>query len=624
MARAAADADVVLSLDPETDAALQLSPELARGALVLDSSHATARGAAWVVLRHWRDVVDAVAAVGTTDRAAIIEDDQDIRREAVPQTLPPAALRGGLARYVELTGMQSAQQLAHDQAAVVLDRLLVVAQQLERPGLLDAVRTQVDLWQGRCSRDDGELGELVARAAAGADQASATYDVSLALHRLVTAFAVALHRVRHAESLRSPLVDRPEDVLAPIWRSTTYAGLRDDTATRPALARRKRPSPPAIGPSVPRVLVLPGAYGSFHGDLVAALDGRAQVRVSHLLKHGSLRRRQLNGADLLLLQALRRGEVDVLRERWTSRPAGVDVTGQLVALRALAVQMQHCDVGVGEWFDAVTMSASHLVHRHTRLVVRSHGLDILDPWVHLVDWRGVDQVLATTPALASLLRDLTGRFGAPEPELVLPYRPDLVAAPHQKVPAARFTLGMVGWGRQVKDPHFALDLLERDDRRRLVLIGPGFPETGPAATRGYADSLRARLADPALAPRVDIVGRTEDVPAHLAQVGVILSASRREGWHLGLIEGAASGAVPVVRNWPLLASRDGARSTHPPEWVVQDLDEADARIAELADPAAWARASARARATTLRRYDALPIAAAYRRLILSPPERVGP
>lgn len=621
LARALTVADVVLSLDSDTDGALRVCPDLAGGALSLDSTHATPEGTAWVQLRCWREAVDALSlADRTTGGGSVPADGADTGPKTFPAALPPTELRGALRRYVELTGMQSAQRLRHDQATVVLAGLQVVAQRLDRPDLLDAARAHVDLWQGECRRDDDELGELVARCVAGADQASSQHDLPVAVHRLQTALAVALHRVRHCESLRSPLVDRPDEVLAPIWASTTYQGLRDDAIRRPALARRNRVSPPAIGPWIPRVTVLPGAYGAFHSDLVAALERRARVRVPPLLKHPSMRRRQLSGVDLLLLQALRRGEVDVLRERWDSRPDGVDVTGQLVALRTLAVQLQRCDVVFGEWFDASTMWASHLVPRHARMVVRAHGLDVLDPWVHLVDWRGVDRVLATTPALASLLRDLTGRFGAPEPALVLPYRPDLAAAPHPKGADARFTLGMVGWGRQVKDPHFALDLMERDERRRLVLIGPGFAQSGPGALRPYADSLRQRLADPALASRIDIVGRTDDVPAHLAKVGVILSSSRREGWHLGLIEGAASGAVPVVRDWPLLASRDGARTTHPAEWVVQDLDEADARVADLADPVVWERASVRARAQTLQRYDAAPIAQTYRRLILTPGE----
>lgn len=615
LARAVRGSDLVLSVDEETDRALRISPDLARGVPVLDSSHAGPSGPVWVELRRWCDVVESLAPTGDWAEQMLgvlecVEEPGSVR--------PPAALLRPLTRGIELAGVQGAQRPQRGEATVLLAALRVMLRRAGRPDLLDAATAYVDLWEGRCRLDEAALADLVRSTTSGADQAWATADRALALHRLQTAFGVALHRARHCEALQSPLVDRPGELLGPIWASTTYAAVRDGTAKRPALARGRQRSSALIGPDLPQVTVLPGAYGAFHHDLVAVLDGPARVRVAKLSTHRMLQRRVLRGVDLQLLDALRRGEVDVLHERWDTAPAGLDPAESLAALRSLALHLRRCDVVIGEWFDASTMWASHLVPRDTRMVVRAHGLDILDPWVHLVDWRGIDTVLSTTPALGELLHDLTRAAGAPAPVQVLPYRPDLADPAPQRDPDVRFTLGMVGWGRQVKDPHFALDLLERDDRRRLVLIGPGFPHDLPGSIRPYADALQERLSDPALADRVEIVGRTHDVPAHLARVGVILSVSRREGWHLGLIEGAASGAVPVVRNWPLLASRDAARSTHPAEWVVEDLDEADRRIAELADPEVWAQESKKARESVLQRYAPAPIARAYRTLILRP------
>ncbi len=617
LALAVRGSDLVLSADGETDRALQISPDLARGVPVLDSSHADPTGPVWVELRRWCAAVESLAA--TQDWAEQMLSVLECLEEP-GSVRPPAALLGLLTREIELAGVRGAQRPPRSEATVLLAALRVLLRRAGRPDLLDAATAYVDLWEGRCLLGEAELAALVRGATSGADQAWAAADRALALHRLQTAFGVALHRARHCEALQSPLVDRPEELLAPIWASTTYAALRDTTAQRPALARGRRPDTASVGPMVPQVTVLPGAYGAFHHDLVAALEGPAQVRVAKLAAHPLLQRRVLTGADLQLLDALRRGEVDVLRERWSTAPAGLDPTEALAALRSLALHLRRRDVVIGEWFDASTMWASHLVPRDTRMVVRAHGLDILDPWVHLVDWRGIDTVLATTPALGELLHDLTRAAGAPAPVQVLPYRPDLGEPAPQRDPELRFTLGMVGWGRQVKDPHFALDLLERDERRRLVLIGAGFSGDLPGAIQPYADSLHQRLSDPALAARVEIVGRTRDVPAHLAKVGIILSVSRREGWHLGLSEGAASGAVPVVRNWPLLASRDAARSTHPAEWVVEDLEEADRRISELADPETWAQESRRARESVLQRYAPGPVARTYRRLILTPPD----
>jgi hypothetical protein len=86
------------------------------------------------------------------------------------------------------------------------------------------------------------------------------------------------------------------------------------------------------------------------------------------------------------------------------------------------------------------------------------------------------------------------------------------------------------------------------------------------------------MARPDVADAITLVGQTDDVPGALADVGVIVSSSTRESFHLGLAEGVASGALPVVRNWPMLAPYGGAHGLWPDEWVVESIDEAVARI----------------------------------------------
>jgi glycosyltransferase involved in cell wall biosynthesis len=115
---------------------------------------------------------------------------------------------------------------------------------------------------------------------------------------------------------------------------------------------------------------------------------------------------------------------------------------------------------------------------------------------------------------------------------------------------------------------------------------------------------------------VRVVGRTEDVAGALQDVGVILSASRRESWHLGLVEGVASGAVPVVRNWPALAPVGGAAALFPEEWVVPDLDAAEARVREVTGPGAWEAHRSRAREQVRSLFDPAHTARRYREVIL--------
>jgi glycosyltransferase involved in cell wall biosynthesis len=77
----------------------------------------------------------------------------------------------------------------------------------------------------------------------------------------------------------------------------------------------------------------------------------------------------------------------------------------------------------------------------------------------------------------------------------------------------------------------------------------------------------------------------------------VLSASSRESFHVALVEGAASGAVPVVRDWPLVARYGGPRAIFPRSWVVPDAAAAAARVlATSGDPATRAEHGAQARA----------------------------
>ena len=66
----------------------------------------------------------------------------------------------------------------------------------------------------------------------------------------------------------------------------------------------------------------------------------------------------------------------------------------------------------------------------------------------------------------------------------------------------------------------------------------------------------------------------KDLPAHLRDVGYILSTSLRESCPVGVLEGVASGAVPVVREWPVFARLDAAHQLFPERFVFNTAAEA--------------------------------------------------
>ena len=84
------------------------------------------------------------------------------------------------------------------------------------------------------------------------------------------------------------------------------------------------------------------------------------------------------------------------------------------------------------------------------------------------------------------------------------------------------------------------------------------------------------------------------------------------------MEGAASGAVPVVRDWPFFAGRpNGARTLYPPGWVVGTPEEAAERILEVtATEESWREAGARAAEHAMTCWDWTVVAPRFDRLIL--------
>jgi hypothetical protein len=79
------------------------------------------------------------------------------------------------------------------------------------------------------------------------------------------------------------------------------------------------------------------------------------------------------------------------------------------------------------------------------------------------------------------------------------------------------------------------------------------------------------------------------MPEWYTHVGVVLSVSDFESFHLTVADGAASRALPAVLGWP------GSDLIYPREWIAGSVSQlADRIIAETRDPEAY-RAVAQAR-----------------------------
>lgn len=593
-------AGVVVALDVPAERAVGCVPDLTRGIPVVSAEEAQA----------WVSSISSLASV-LRDLEGSADIDEDLlancalrlRGITTPDIPGGVAAVAAVARAVRLRhGLMPGARVVE-----MLDTPSWPSPERDAAGLA-AQRLSADLTLGRVSQDqlsDEAAAQVVRTTLAAADAAlPSAPDEALAL--LSDSLALLLHRARHAEVARSPLVDDPAAFLADVLDSDTWAALIPEVAApKPAPRARTRRA---------RALVVAGSYGTFHRGVAQALSDDVEVRIRDFTAAlPVLGPKMMDGAvigDLAGWIGHQRGAPHLRRDLTDADDAVRE------GLRGMTGILRWADVVFSDWADRSTVWLSHACPPDTRLIVRVHALDALDPWIHLVCWDRVDQVVVVSEPWRRLVLDILGAHGVDVPVSVLGNVVEIGEMHRPKHPSARLTLGMVGWGRVVKDPAWALDLLAREPSWRLRLIGAPFSDRPAPSTHRYVTSFRDRMDEADLRGRVDIVGRTADVAGELQHVGVILSTSVRESWHVGLVEGAASGAVPVVRDWPLLASRGGARTIFPTEWVVDDLDSAENRVRHVTQPEVWAEESARARSIVGDLFDPERVAAAYRDLVL--------
>ncbi|WP_020142014.1 glycosyltransferase [Terracoccus sp. 273MFTsu3.1] len=430
------------------------------------------------------------------------------------------------------------------------------------------------------------------------DDALADGDLDRAAFLTTVALDLLFTRRLHTAETRSAIVSEPDTFLAPL-RETEVGRLLGRRTTSPT-QRLSRQHPTDV--DRPRVTVLPGAYPKFAGAVVAGLGDRADVEVLDL----SARQKRFanTGVDPV-----------TVRERLLA------ATGHPPALDLATAEALSADVVFVDWADKGLTWLTQVVPEGTRVVVRLHGVDTLSAWLHTAEWDKVDDVIFPSDHLRrAAAAALGGRLDGIRQHVVAnPVDVERYVLP--KTEAARTTLGMVGWAQQVKDPLWTLDVLaalrRQDPRWRLRLIGKDFAVDDPnPVEREAARAFHARLSDPLVADGVDFVGYTTRLPEHLREVGWAVSSSRREGFHIGLVEMAASGAVPVVRDWPVYAGIGGATGLFPADWVSTTPAEAAERILRVSGSGTWDDASGRTVDTVRDRFSGTDSAERLRRIVL--------
>ncbi|MCF0092309.1 glycosyltransferase [Micromonospora sp. MH99] len=422
---------------------------------------------------------------------------------------------------------------------------------------------------------------------------------------VLRAFNLMFHRIVQFDGTTSPLAEDPEKFLAP---------LHDSEAGRAMAAPRGRQSPAAFPPAgrPHRMLFFTGLNDNFLGPILDRYEAMPGVEV-----------RRLNLREESILPVLSNGRTNVVQHLLAGSSKRADEVQE-----AWGPHLDWADTVFVDWCNLGAAMLTMIDPGTTRVVVRLHSFEAFSWWPHLTDWSRVDDLVFVSEHLRDLALAAVPRLGAPQgPRThMINNAMELHRYVTPKVSAdSRFTLGLVGLSSLAKDPRWALavlrELRRRDERYRLKLIGDALDPKLSPAIEAYVRELDAELAELESSGAVVRTGRTDDVPGALTDVGVILSTSLRESFHCALVEGAASGAVPVVRDWPFFAGRPhSARTLFPSDWVVGTPEEAAERILALtASEEVWREAGRAASAHVLSTWDWSVTQKDFDRLLLEPP-----
>ncbi|MFG2419610.1 glycosyltransferase [Streptomyces sp. NPDC048448] len=423
------------------------------------------------------------------------------------------------------------------------------------------------------------------------------------------ALMLAFHRVPHLDGLTSPLAEDPRGFTAALHRSRALRAV-----TKPR--GRTEPAAPSPADRPLRLLIVNRANANFLPLITDWYERHPDVEV-----------RTLDLAADPDLAPLAKGLGRIM-----ARAVGSQAAYGRAVEQALRPHLDWADTVFVDWCSLGAAFVTLVDPGTTRVIVRLHSFEAFSYWPHIMDFSRVDDLVfvgahvrdLTTAAVPRLLAEDAPRLS------VVPNAMELFSYRRPKHPDARFTLGLVGIGQIAKDPRWAVEVLRllrrHDDRYRLLLVGGDLnTESGPAV-RLYHDRLERDLAKLEPSGAVRRVGQTDDVPGVLEEIGTILSTSVRESFHCALVEGAASGAVPVVRDWPFFADADnGARTLFPPEWVVGTPEEAARRILEVtATEETWLKAGEAAAEHALSRWDWTVVRGDVDRLLLGGHRNVRP
>ncbi|MGP5048350.1 glycosyltransferase [Glutamicibacter ardleyensis] len=230
------------------------------------------------------------------------------------------------------------------------------------------------------------------------------------------------------------------------------------------------------------------------------------------------------------------------------------------------------DIVICEWAGPNSVWYSNNVRPDQKLFVRLHAFELRGGWIGKINFENVTQLFCVSELYADMAANVPS--WTKDKISVIPNLIDVMDLNRAKLNEAAYHVGLVGIVPFIKRPDRALDLLELllevDERYSLHIRGRmpwEYPyEWNKGLQRFAYEEFFERIAsNPLLAKSVVFEDFGSDIASWYRKIGVVLSPSTRESFHLAPVEGMAGGAVPVV--W----DRPGAVEVFSKEFVFPDL-----------------------------------------------------
>lgn len=247
--------------------------------------------------------------------------------------------------------------------------------------------------------------------------------------------------------------------------------------------------------------------------------------------------------------------------------------------------LKHSDVIFCEWAGPNLAWYSKRKRNGQALVCRFHGFEINGPWMKNVDFDAVDHISFVSEHHRSVAIE---RFGIDVAATsVISNAVDVVDLNRPKRPGSEFRIGLLGYVPFLKRPDRALDLVEMllAEDSRYVLHIKGRPPweyphvwNDPCERQLYLEFFARIRNSRVLRNKVVFESFSPAVGNWFRKIGIIVSPSDRETFHLAAAEGMASGSVPIV--W----AREGALDIFGDELVYDDTSSRVDAVLRLRDP----------------------------------------